>query len=202
MRKIVVFDFDGTLTTSDTLIALLRYARGTTFFVLSLLLFAPLLVLMKLHLADNGRTKERLFGFYFSGMPVTAFDTLCRRFVRERGERLCRPATWHALTQALQAGDEVAVVSASIDNWVAPFFEGMAVRVIGTQVATENGLLTGRFTTPNCYGAEKVRRLKAALPVLRQQRTECFLVAYGDSRGDREMLAFADEEHYKPFNNL
>ena len=202
MRKIVVFDFDGTLTTADTLIALLRYARGTAHLVMALVLFSPLLVLMRLHLADNGRTKERLFSFYFRGMSVAEFGALCRRFVRERGERLRRPATWHALTQALQAGDEVAVVSASVDNWVAPFFDGMAVRVIGTQVATENGLLTGRFTTPNCYGAEKVRRLEAALPELRQHRDECFVVAYGDSRGDREMLDFADEGHYKPFNNL
>ena len=70
MKKIVVFDFDGTLTTADTLIALLRFARGTGYLIFALLLFSPLLVLMKLHLVDNGRTKERLFSFYFKGMPV------------------------------------------------------------------------------------------------------------------------------------
>ena len=50
MKKIVVFDFDGTLTTADTLIALLRFARGTGYLIFALLLFSPLLVLMKLHL--------------------------------------------------------------------------------------------------------------------------------------------------------
>jgi phosphoserine phosphatase len=30
-------------------------------------------------------------------------------------------------------------------------------------------------------------------------RSSYRLVAYGDSRGDRELLAAADEAHYKPF---
>ena len=42
MKKIVVFDFDGTLTTADTLIALLRFARGTGYLIFALLLFSPM----------------------------------------------------------------------------------------------------------------------------------------------------------------
>lgn len=197
MKKIVVFDFDGTLTTADTLIALLRFARGTGYLIFALLLFSPLLVLMKLHLVDNGRTKERLFSFYFKGMPVEMFNEFCRWFVDEWGESLRRQSTWQALRQALLNGDDVVVVSASIDNWVKPFFGDMAVTVVGTQVGVVDGRLTGRFTTPNCYGAEKVRRLLAVRPELRQSRKDYFVVAYGDSRGDREMLDFADERHYK-----
>lgn len=202
MRRIVVFDFDGTLTNRDTLIELLAFARGKAYLIFALLLFLPLLVLMKLHWADNGRTKERLFGFYFKGMTLESFNDLCQRFVKERGLGLHRQTTWKALNDALRAGDEVAVVSASIDNWVAPFFRGMPVKVIGTQVTVKDSRLTGRFNTSNCYGAEKVRRLEEALPELRQKREDFYVVAYGDSRGDREMLAYADESHYKPFKNL
>lgn len=62
--------------------------------------------------------------------------------------------------------------------------------MIGTQVETDKeGRLTGRFKTKNCYGAEKVMRLLAWEP----NRKEYRLKAYGDSRGDREMLQFADE---------
>jgi phosphoserine phosphatase len=39
--------------------------------------------------------------------------------------------------------------------------------------------------------------LLAVRPELRQSRKDYFVVAYGDSRGDREMLDFADERHYK-----
>ena len=85
------------------------------------------------------------------------------------------------------------IVSASIDNWVQPFFP--KVKIVGTQVEVENGLLTGRFLTKNCYGQEKVNRILAIYP----NRREYKLIAFGDSEGDKELLAFADEAHYKPF---
>lgn len=50
------------------------------------------------------------------------------------------------------------------------------------------GYLTGRFITLNCYGQEKVKRLLEIEP----DRKEYILVAYGDSRGDKELLEFAD----------
>ena len=73
-------------------------------------------------------------------------------------------------------------------------------KVVGVEFGGARGG-TGRRTPRQSQGAENVRRREAALPELRQHRDECFVVAYGDSRGDREMLDFADEGHYKPFDN-
>ena len=53
-KKLYVFDFDGTLTRRDTLIAFIRFARGTTCLLRCLLQLLPWLLLMKLRLADNG----------------------------------------------------------------------------------------------------------------------------------------------------
>ena len=50
MKKIYAFDFDGTLTTSDTLIAFIRYAKGNWAFCLGFLRDSVLLILMKIHL--------------------------------------------------------------------------------------------------------------------------------------------------------
>ena len=69
------------------------------------------------------------------------------------------------------------------------------MRIVGTRIEVENGMVTGRFLTPNCYGEEKVRRLLEVLP----DRRLYHLTAYGDSRGDRALLAYADEAHFKPF---
>ena len=89
------------------------------------------------------------------------------------------------------------IVSASIDNWVAPFFKGVgSVTILGTQIETVDNRLTGRFLTPNCYGAEKVRRLKDALPGLKNNRRQYEIIAFGDSRGDKEMFEYADESYY------
>ena len=188
MNKIYAFDFDGTLTTRDTLLEFIRFACGAPRFLLGFLLHAPLLVLMKLRLYDNGKAKQRVFSWFFKGMPVEAFDALCQDFAHTH-RHLLRPDVVRVLEQALAEGSEVLIVSASIDNWVQPFFP--SVTVLGTQIEVADGRLTGRFLTPNCYGQEKVHRILALHP----DRSDYHLTAYGDSRGDREMIAFADEGH-------
>lgn len=188
MNKIYAFDFDGTLTTRDTLLEFIRFACGAPRFLLGFLLHAPLLVLMKLRLYDNGKAKQRVFSWFFKGMPVEAFDALCQDFAHTH-RHLLRPDVVRVLEQALAEGSEVLIVSASIDNWVQPFFP--SVTVLGTQIEVADGRLTGRFLTPNCYGQEKVHRILSLHP----DRSDYHLTAYGDSRGDREMIAFADEGH-------
>ena len=200
MRKIVAFDFDGTLTTKDTLLAFIRYAKGSTGFWLGFLRYSPLLVLMKLGLYPNYKAKQKVFAHFFKGMTLEAFDALCQRFASDN-RHLLRPQALEALNKAISEGAEVVIVSASIDNWVQAFFEGVrregvrSIQVIGTQIEVEEGVLTGRFLTKNCYGQEKVNRILALFP----KRQDYHLTAYGDSRGDQELLAFADESHYKPF---
>ena len=233
LQNISAFDFDGTLTTRDTLLLFIRHARGWWALFGGLLLFSPLLVLMKLHLADNGRTKERLFRHYFHGMLERDFDALCQSFARSHTHVL-RTAGLRTVQQALDRGDRVVILSASIDRWVKaclrPFLVSSSqFQVLGTEIEVVDGRLTGRFATPNCYGPEKVRRLKEFLKEVSPRgdvegatkvsprgdvegatkvsprgdvegaTEDAFIIAYGDSRGDKELLAYADESHYKPF---
>ena len=192
MKRIYAFDFDGTLTTRDTLLEFIRYACGTKAFLQGFLCHAHLLVLMKLGLYPNWKAKQRIFSYFFKGLDLRAFNSLCQQFAADN-RQLLRPKGLQKLRQAQDEGAEVLIVSASIDNWVQPFFP--QVKVLGTQVEVQNGHLTGRFLTSNCYGQEKVNRILALYP----HRQEYELIAFGDSRGDKELLAFADEAHYKPF---
>ena len=210
-KKIYCFDFDGTLTTSDTLLEFIRYAKGTGRFLMVFLMYSPLLVLMKLHLFPNWKAKQLIFAHLFAGMRIEKFDALCRDFAEEY-QHLLRPKGVTLVHEALVAGAQVFIVSASIDNWVRPFFKvrGLdGVRVLGTQIEVIDGRLTGKFKSNNCYGEEKVHRICEALsaptstsspasaaPFVRSQYE---IEAFGDSRGDKEMLAFADKGHYKPF---
>ena len=196
MQTLAVFDFDGTITRKDTFIELIRFAHGTPKLLKGLCLFAPILVLMKLHLYPNWRAKERVFTYFFGGMPESDFEALCRRFADSSFEALVHPDAKEAIAHHLDQHHQVAIISASAEQWVKPFAERLQIPVVlATQLAVREGLLTGTFTTANCYGAEKVHRLLARFPEPKDYR----LVAYGDSRGDRELLAFADEPHYQSF---
>lgn len=192
MKKVIAIDFDGTLTTKDTFVEFIRFAKGTRAFVLGFLCYAPLLVLMKLHLYPNDKAKQKVFAYFFKDMKIEDFDALCQAFAAS-SRYLLRPQGVEAIRQANSEGVEILIISASIDNWVQPFFPD--VKVVGTQVEVKDGRLTGLFLTKNCYGQEKVNRLLSLYP----HRQDYCLVAYGDSRGDKELLSFADESHFKPF---
>lgn len=198
-KKIYCFDFDGTLTTSDTLLEFIKYAKGRGRFLMVFLMYSPLLVLMKLHLYPNWKAKQQIFAHLFAGMRIEKFDALCREFAEEN-QHLLRPKGITLVHEALVAGAQVFIVSASIDNWVRPFFDIRnlkGVQVLGTQIEVEDGKLTGRFKSNNCYGKEKVHRIAEVLKSF--ERSEYEIEAFGDSRGDKEMLAFADKGHFKPF---
>lgn len=198
-KKIYCFDFDGTLTTSDTLLEFIKYAKGRGCFLMVFLMYSPLLVLMKLHLYPNWKAKQQIFAHLFAGMRIEKFDALCRGFAEEN-QHLLRPKGITLVHEALVAGAQVFIVSASIDNWVRPFFDIRnlkGVQVLGTQIEVEDGKLTGRFKSNNCYGKEKAHRIAEVLKSF--ERSEYEIEAFGDSRGDKEMLAFADKGHFKPF---
>ena len=192
MKHIHAFDFDGTITVNDSLPAFLLFSRGVIRFALAFVLLAPLMVLSFMRLYEPGRAKELLFCYLFRGMPANRFQDLCERFAQS-GRVELRPQALLAISQAQASGHEVFIVTASVSQWVQGFFPDICV--IGTEVQVIDGRLTGRFSTPNCSGAEKVRRLLAVRP----DRSLYHLTAYGDSHGDRELLDFADVSYYQPF---
>lgn len=197
MKRLYAFDFDGTLTTKDTLLEFIKFARGRYAFYATFALYFPLLVLMKLRLYSNYRVKEKIFSHLFRGIKVEDFNAVCRRFALTDGQRLLRPKAMEYIEKVSADDDAVVViVSASMANWVAPFFSKCdSIHVIGTIPEIRDGIITGRFATANCYGVEKVRRLLELFP----DRANYHLTAFGDSRGDLELLSISDEAHYKPF---
>lgn len=194
--KVYAFDFDGTLTTKDTLLEFIKFARGKQRFYATLLLFSPLLVLMRLRLYPNWLAKQQMFSHLFRGMAAAEFDSLCAAFADSHREFM-RPAGIEMIRKVLGEGGKVIVVSASIDNWVRPFFAEFdgRIQVSCTRIDVRDGRITGKFLTKNCYGAEKVKRILRAFPY----RKSYELIAFGDSRGDYKMFEYADERHYKPF---
>ena len=191
------FDFDGTLTRRDTLLEFIRYVKGNKEFLIGFLKHLHLLIMMKLGIMPNWKTKRIIFQYFFGGMTLEKFNEYCEKFAKEKAS-LLRKKGMVAVNKAVMDGDQVVIISASIENWVEPFFRFQVsnkINIIGTKIQVVDGKLTGRFLTKNCYGEEKVRRLLEQYP----DRKEYKLVAYGDSRGDHALLDFADEGHYREF---
>ena len=195
MKRTVVFDFDGTYLRHDSLPLFLQHAFGRWHYWWGVLLCLPWIVAWKLKLLDAGKAKERLIGHFVEGLTTEEFTHLCSSFYHKH-HHLVEPQAQTAMLRALNNGDQVVLLTASVRDWVEPWFADSDVTVVGTELEVDgDGRLTGRFATPNCNGKEKWRRLLDAVPDVEQRP----LVAYGDSRGDRCLLDHADEPYYRSF---
>lgn len=198
---VALFDFDGTLTSRDTLPLFIRYVRGLDGLVSALCSAVPLMVPLlwdKLFKSDAAATaakaKERLLCRCFQGKDCEAFAVNMQGFVPVIEQSLCRPVVERMMLHQAR-GHEVTIVSASLDAWVCPWAQSRGVSsVIATQPECEvrdgKPCYTGRFLTPNCNGEEKVVRIREAYP-----QEKYYIVAYGNSKGDFPMLRYADEAY-------
>lgn len=194
--NIVVFDFDGTITTKDTLLEFIKFSKGKLQFYIGFLLFSPLLVAMKLKLYPNWKAKERIFTYFYKGVSINEFNEWGVNFSSEI-EGIVRAKAREAIKYHLNNKDCVIIISASVENWIKPWAKKMGIdNVIATKIETdEKDMLTGRFLTKNCYGQEKVNRLLEIYP----DRNNHIIIAYGDSRGDKELIEFSDKGFYNKF---
>lgn len=195
-KTIAVFDFDGTITTKDTLLEFIKFSRAKHRFYIGFLLFSPLLVAMKLRLYPNWRVKQQLFSYFYKGISIEDFNNWGVAF-RPVIENMLRPKAIKALNFHKAQGDTIVIISASIENWIKPWAEKAGIdRVLSTQIEVDaNGLLSGKFLTRNCYGKEKVNRLLDKFP----NRNEYRLIVYGDSQGDKALIDASDEGFYTKF---
>ncbi|MBO9731181.1 MAG: HAD-IB family hydrolase [Chitinophaga sp.] len=192
---IAFFDFDGTITNRDTLWEIIRFHRGRAAMYAGIVQLLPALLQFKLKMIPAQAMKEEVLGYFFREMPASEFTSGCDKFCRERLPLLIRPLALAAIRKHQQQGHHVVVVTASAQDWVAPWCRKENIVCLGTRLEVKDKLMTGKIQDINCNGEEKVRRIRQAY------RLENFseIYAYGDSEGDRPMLALAKHAHFKPF---
>jgi phosphatidylglycerophosphatase C len=194
-RPIVAFDFDGTLTSRDSFIAFLRWRAGMGRFVTRLISLSPSVVAYVFH-RDRGRLKGRFARAFLGGLSQDEIGAEARRFAEAHARKLLRPDAVRSWKRWQGEGARMVIVTASPELIIAPFARGLgADALLGTRFEFDDaGRFTGRLDGANCRGEEKVRRLREAFGD--DVRLEA---AYGDTGGDHEMLAIAEEQGMRVF---
>jgi phosphatidylglycerophosphatase C len=194
-KKIAFFDFDGTITTKDTLLEVIKFQKGKIAFCTGFLLNTPWLIAYKLNLIPNDQAKQKILTYFFAGTAERVFQEKCDLFADRKLPELIRPAALTEIEQLRTLGFEMVVISASAGNWIRNWTNRLSLKLIATKLEVKNGLITGGIEGKNCHGEQKVACIREQWNL--SEYKEIFV--YGDSSGDKPMLALATKSFYKPF---
>ncbi len=195
-RPLVAFDFDGTLTDRDSFTAFLAWRAGGAKYVSGLFALTPALVGYVFD-RDRGRLKAAAVRQFLGGASRSELEAAAQAFAADHGRALLRPDALRAWRRWQAEGARLVIVTASPELVVAPIARALgADQLIGTRLVFDGAdRVTGALDGANCRGLEKVRRLREAFG-----EDVALEAAYGDTDGDREMLALAEERGLKVFN--
>lgn len=197
-KGIIVFDFDGTITTKDTFALFLRYYAGTFFWALKIITLLPMFLLYKLRLIDRHAVKAAVIKQFFAGEKTEAIDIKAKKFAKTIIPSLVRPAAQRCLNEKKKSLESLYICSASISPYLKHWASAQGIlekNVLAVELQSQSGILTGAIEGYNVWGENKVRRIHDEF---RSDNVQV-LEAYGDSEGDKELLNAAKASFYKPF---
>ncbi len=191
---IAAFDVDGTLTWADSFTLFLRFAVGRSGFFIRLVRLTPSFFAYGFKQISRATLKERIIAAFFSGMDVARYQALCADYARFIYPIIARPDALARLRAHQGIQDRVVFVSASLQDYLACWAKDLGVEaVLATRVEMVGGKLTGRLDGPNCWGPQKIAAIQGTYGEVP------LVAAYGDTRGDKEMLAAAQNPGYRLF---
>ncbi len=185
--NLALFDFDGTLSSKDSLGEFLKHASSKQSYLFNMTRFLPYFTLWQLRIISNSKAKERLFSLFFKGANEETFKQKAEEFSLQKLDTIINEERLQILREHQAKGDRVVIVSASMECWLEPWCKREGIELLSTRLEFTKGAFSGSFATKNCHGAEKARRIQEHLDI-KQYET---IYAYGDSSGDNEMLALA-----------
>jgi len=187
---VAAFDVDGTLTVRDCVRPFLVRVGGWRGIALALARKPAATLRAAVH-RDRDRFKELVVGGVLRGRKVAQVEELGERFAETVHEAWLRPDTMERLRWHQRMGHRIVLVSASLGPYLRPLGRRLGVDAV---LCAEPLRLGDEFGDgldgPNCRAAEKVRRLDEWLAT--SDLSDATVWAYGDSAGDRELLARAD----------
>ena len=189
-RPVVFFDFDGTLTTGDTLMPFLKFVVGKPIYYVKLVLLSPILVAYFAKVLRNDIAKQIVLKRYLAGYRIDELFLLGKRFSEDVIPTMLREETVTRLRWHQEQGHVCVVVSASLDVYLTEWanLNGFYSCISSRLKKSQTGIVTGELIGENCFGDEKVANIKKFL-----SSGQNLTYAYGDTKGDFSMLFCVDK---------
>lgn len=194
--NLALFDFDGTITHTDSFTKFVLYAadkrrirRG------KLLLLLPELIAYKTRLTNGKRIRHKTFNLAFENTIEDEIKMKALEFSQNIIPSLIRPQAMDRINWHKERGDEIRVVSASLDLYLEPWCKQHNIALSCNEVEAISGSITGNFIGHDCSADEKRRRVENAYNLSDYMN----IYAYGDTFEDKELLKLAHYPFYQYF---
>lgn len=192
-QDLALFDFDGTITSTDTWTPFMRFAVPRGRLLAGRAVLAPVVVAYRLGAISASRGRQIAARVAFQGVPAEVVRRVGAEYAARMLPLTVRPSALERIEAHRSRGDDVVIVSAALDVYLEPWCETHRLDCICSTLEEHGGRLTGRYAGRDCAGPEKVRRVLERYDLSRYRRVH----AYGDSRDDREMLELAHTKYYR-----
>lgn len=190
-HAVAIFDLDGTLTRGDTYLAFLLHVLINDPLRFRHCLGLPYQVAMfRLGRISRDALKAAFLRAILKGTTREQIEKHAAPFAEKCVRRMIKPAALKRIDWHRARSHQLILASASVDLYV-PLIAALLGfdETICTNVAWENGRLTGDFKGPNLRGAAK---LHAVRELIARQSNKPIIFAYSDSYADLSLLVFAD----------
>lgn len=191
--NLALFDFDGTITTRDAYPGFCSHVSPRWRVLLGWTLLGLPYLGMKRGWVSPKFMRIVLAFVTFCGVREARVRDAGERYAREVLPGLLRPEAMARIDWHRAQGDRIVVVSGSMSHYLEPWARAQGLEVVCNRPAARRGRLTGRLEPPDCDGEGKVRRLRERLDLSHYP----LVYAYGDTAGDRAMLALAHRRWYR-----
>jgi HAD superfamily hydrolase (TIGR01490 family) len=193
VKNLALFDFDGTITSKDTFTPFILHAVEPARMAVGKMVMSPLVAAYKMGVLSGSHLRRSAVRIGFRGRLADDVRKAGLEYSRSRLGRVVRAKALERIRWHQAQGDEVVVVSASLDVYLSDWSRQLGVELICTELEERQGVLTGGYRNGDCSGKEKARRVQGRYDL----RGFEDIYAYGDTVEDEAMLSLATQRFYR-----
>lgn len=193
---VAYFDFDGTLSKFDTFFLGLISVVGLKKMIVNLHKLIIVLINYYVKKLSKAQAKEEIVTILLKDMDKTELESIVFSKVVPRLDKIIINNVLQKLEYHIEHGHTVILVSANLSIFLASWAKLHKITsVIATEIEVDaNCKITGKLKSENCYGEQKVERIKNYL--IKNNLNFKYSYAYGNSEGDYQMLNYANESFF------
>ena len=196
-KNLALFDFDGTLCKKDSFTGFIFYALSKRHIVREGIKILPWIQAYYLKIYPANSMRIRLFNAMFKNANSNEILDLAADYSHRLMAQL-DPELFQQLLKHQNNGDDVVLVSASVDIYLDMICQILKIDLICTETEILDGKFTGSYSTPDCSSDQKRLRILSKYDLNQYSK----IYAYGNSEEDLAMLSLADFKYMVGENQL